>query len=887
MMKDGNPKAILLQDYHAPDYRIERVALCFKLYAEKTVVESKIDLTASDLEATSRPPLVLHGEQLRLQQLVLDGVSLTADSYQLTDDQLLIEQVPEQFTLETVVEIDPASNTALEGLYLSSGNYCTQCEAEGFRKITYYLDRPDVMAVFSVRIEADAKAFPVLLSNGNRIAQGELADGRHFAEWHDPFPKPSYLFALVAGDLSCNSATFTTISGRQIDLEVYTEAHNADKCEHALLSLQKAMAWDEQTYGLEYDLDTYMIVAVDDFNMGAMENKGLNVFNSKCVLPSPDTATDADYMTIEAVIAHEYFHNWTGNRVTCRDWFQLSLKEGLTVFRDQEFTSDMTSRAVKRIQDVRFFRTHQFAEDASPMAHPIRPASYVEINNFYTLTVYEKGAEVVRMYQTLFGKEGFKKGLQRYFQKHDGQAVTTDDFAQAMAEANEADLSDFMPWYSQFGTPTIKVQSTYDEQAQTYTLSFQQQLVSNGQQPQPQAQLTPISVALLDARGQAMPLQLAASDVAAQSEMTLPVNQTSQQFCFQQVTEKPMPSLLRGYSAPVKLDYDYSDADYAFLMAHDSDSFNRWEAGQQYAVSWILRSIAALQSGQALPDNLGFCQALASFFAEYAEADPAYVAEMMILPPETYLAELMTVIDVDAIYQARKLLQVAIAQKLEASLLACVEQYRQGSMNKAYVYNAQDMGQRRLIAVCLTYLCALGKAQYHVLAADYFSAANNMTDSMSALDALNDVNCAEREQVLVSFGQRWRDDTLVMDKWFALQARARTADALQVVQGLMQHEAFTMTNPNKVRALIGSFSMANPTTFHAKDGSGYRFLAEQVIALNAINPQVAARLIKPLISWHKYDRQRQELMCAELRRIRNTEGLSSDVFELVDRGLAQ
>jgi len=581
MMKDGNPKAILLQDYHAPDYRIERVALCFKLYAEKTVVESKIDLIASDLEAATRPPLVLHGEQLSLQQVMLDGVSLTSDAYQLTDDQLLIEQVPAQFTLETVVEIDPASNTALEGLYLSSGNYCTQCEAEGFRKITYYLDRPDVMAVFSVRIEADAKAFPVLLSNGNRIQQGELADGRHFAEWHDPFPKPSYLFALVAGDLSCNSASFITMSGRQIDLEVYTEAHNADKCEHALLSLQKAMAWDEQTYGLEYDLDTYMIVAVDDFNMGAMENKGLNVFNSKCVLASPDTATDADYMTIEAVIAHEYFHNWTGNRVTCRDWFQLSLKEGLTVFRDQEFTSDMTSRAVKRIQDVRFFRTHQFAEDASPMAHPIRPASYVEINNFYTLTVYEKGAEVVRMYQTLLGKAGFKKGLQRYFEKHDGQAVTTDDFAQSMAEANATDLSDFMPWYSQFGTPSIKVESTYDAQAKSYTLQFEQQLVSNAQQPQPQAQLTPITVALLDAQGHAMPLQLAGDEVGSVSEMTLHLNQIKQQFCFQQITEEPIPSLLRGYSAPVKLDYNYSDADYAFLMAKDNDSFNRWEAGQQ------------------------------------------------------------------------------------------------------------------------------------------------------------------------------------------------------------------------------------------------------------------------------------------------------------------
>jgi|TARA_B110000977_G_scaffold40754_1_gene54840 aminopeptidase N len=887
MMKDGNPKAILLQDYLAPDYRIERVALCFKLYAEKTVVESKIDFVASDLEAAVRPPLVLHGEQLKLKQVMLDGVSLSGDAYQQTDEQLKIEQVPAQFTLQTQVEIDPASNTALEGLYLSAGNYCTQCEAEGFRKITYYLDRPDVMAIFSVRIEADAKAFPVLLSNGNRIQQGELAEGRHFAEWHDPFPKPSYLFALVAGDLSCNSATFKTMSGRVIDLEVYTEAHNADKCEHALLSLQKAMAWDEKTYALEYDLDTYMIVAVDDFNMGAMENKGLNVFNSKCVLASPETATDADYMTIEAVIAHEYFHNWTGNRVTCRDWFQLSLKEGLTVFRDQEFTSDMTSRAVKRIQDVRFFRTHQFAEDASPMAHPIRPASYVEINNFYTLTVYEKGAEVVRMYQTLFGKAGFKRGLKRYFEKHDGEAVTTDDFAQAMAEANATDLSDFMPWYSQFGTPTIKVESIYDAQAQTYTLQFEQQLVSNTQQPQPQAQLTPVSIALLDAHGKVMPLSLLDSDVGPKAEMTLQLNKISQQFCFQKISEEPTPSLLRGYSAPVKLDYNYSDADYAFLMANDNDSFNRWEAGQQFAVSCILRSIKAIQSAQEPPQHEDFCKALANFFAQQAEADPAYVAEMMILPPETYLAELMTPIDVDAIYQARKLLQAAIAEKLEASLLSCVQQHMKTSRNKSYDYNAVEMGQRRLVAVCLSYLCVLDKAQYHQLAADYFAAANNMTASMSALDALNDVDCDQRQQTLDSFAQRWQGDTLVMDKWFSLQARARTADALQVVQGLMQHPAFAMTNPNKVRALIGSFSMANPTTFHAKDGSGYRFLADQVIALNAINPQVAARLLKPLISWHKYDSQRQALMCTELRRIHDTEGLSSDVFELVDRGLAQ
>lgn len=878
-MKEGNPKAIYLKDYQQPNYWISQAKLRFELFDDKTLVHSELHFQANET-CSDHSALQLHGEQLQLKQISINDKQLSSNDYSVNSEYLTIQNPPQQFTLSTLVEIDPAQNTALEGLYLSSGNYCTQCEAEGFRKITYYLDRPDVMAVFTVRIEADKKSVPVMLSNGNRIADGELDNGRHFAEWNDPHPKPSYLFALVAGNLACNSDQYTTASGRVVNLEIYTEAHNAHKCDHAIASLKKAMQWDEQTYGLEYDLDSYMIVAVDDFNMGAMENKGLNVFNSKCVLASADTSTDADYMSIEAVIAHEYFHNWTGNRVTCRDWFQLSLKEGLTVFRDQEFTSDVTSRAVKRIQDVRYLRTYQFAEDSGPMAHPVRPASYVEINNFYTLTVYEKGSEVVRMYQTLFGKEGFRKGIDEYFARHDGQAVTTDDFAAAMSDVNNFALGNFMQWYSQCGTPELDVSTSWNEDKQEYTISFQQKLPTTKTQPDPKPYLIPVKIALYDEQGDAMPLVLK-DNASGSYELTLHVEEQQQQFIFNNITQKPVPSLLRDFSAPVKLNYEYTNNDFVFLMANDKDTFNRWDAGQRFATEWLLDAVIAVKTETKLPDAAQFIQALSVVLLD-DHIDSAFKAEMMILPQESYLADFMQPIDVDAIYQARRLLQINIAENLQEVLLMT---YQQNLVTGSYQYNADDMGKRRLAGICLFYLNLLEKQEYLDLAKQQLEQANNMTDTMSALEAVNDVNHEYRDQAINDFGEKWLDDALVMDKWFSMQARSRRPDVLQTIKSLLDHAKFSIKNPNKVRALIGVFSMANPTAFHCKDGSGYTFLADKIIELNAINPQVASRLVKPLIDWKKYNVNRQQLMKAELKRIKATVDLSRDVFEIVDRSL--
>ncbi len=878
MIKKGSPKAIYLKDYRPPEFLIQTVDLRFELYPDKTLVHAELQIEANPQATKKASTLELYGEQLKLLRLALDNKTLSLNDYAVDEEGLRIFNVPKKFGLSSTVEIDPANNTALEGLYISSGNYCTQCEAEGFRKITYYLDRPDVMAVFSVRIEADQTAFPVLLSNGNRENFGELSNGRHYAQWRDPFPKPSYLFALVAGNLVCCRDTYITSSGRSVDLEIYTEAHNADKCDHALVSLKKAMRWDEVTFDLEYDLDTYMIVAVDDFNMGAMENKGLNVFNSKYVLASPATATDADYMGIEGVIAHEYFHNWTGNRVTCRDWFQLSLKEGLTVFRDQEFTSDVTSRSVKRIQDVRYLRAYQFAEDASPMAHPVRPASYVEINNFYTLTVYEKGAEVVRMYQTLLGKQGFKKGLQHYLKKHDGQAVTTDDFAAAMAEANEFDLGNFLTWYSQAGTPTLKIFGKWDQEKQEYTLDVQQEI--GGDQKYPF--FVPLQLSLLDKQGDSILLQLKGENEARTDTCILHIREWRQKFVFSNVNQSPVPSLLQNFSAPVKLEYEYSAENYAFLMSHDPDSFNRWEAAQQFATDWLLAAIKAIQGNKRLPETNDFTQAIHSILHN-RNLDPAFIAEVLILPAESYLAERMKPIDVEAIYKARNALQLEIASTLEDTLLNI---YQANKVPSPYQYNAQDMGKRRLASVCLMYLNTLGKEQYIELAKELFYQAGNMTDTMAALEAVNDRELPFREQAMQSFAERWQDDALVMDKWFALHARSRRPDVLKTVEHLLAHPCFSIRNPNKVRSLIGVFANANPTAFHANDGSGYRFLAKQVLQLDSINPQVAARLVKPLIDWKKYDVNLQSLMKKELQTIMAAPNLSRDVYEIVDRSLA-
>ena len=881
-MKDGQPAAIYLKDYQVPSHLISAVQLKFELFPDKTYVYACLKMRVNPASSEAPGALTLQGEQLELKSISVDGRALAAHEYCVDESSLTLSSTPDEFELATVVAIDPAQNTALEGLYLSSGNYCTQCEAEGFRKITYYLDRPDVMAVFTVRIEADSDTMPVLLSNGNRIQQGTLAAGRHYVEWHDPYPKPCYLFALVAGDLSCCRDQYITRSGREVSIEIYTEAHNADKCDHAVASLQKAMQWDEQTFDLEYDLDTYMIVAVDDFNMGAMENKGLNVFNSKCVLASPATATDADYMTVEAVIAHEYFHNWTGNRVTCRDWFQLSLKEGLTVFRDQEFTSDVTSRAVKRIQDVRYLRAYQFAEDGGPMSHPIRPDSYVEINNFYTLTVYEKGAEVVRMYQTLLGRDGFKKGLARYFEKHDGQAVTTDDFALAMAEANDYELGNFLNWYSQSGTPTLKVDTQWHADTQQFVLDIEQQIPQHKQQTAPQPYLIPVNIALFDQHGEALALHLQESTEHACDAMLLTLTDHQQRFVFEHITTQPVPSFLQNFSAPVKLEYAYSVDDLTLLMAHEKDTFNRWDAGQRFATEWMLDAVVALMTGAAVADAEAYIEAL-KITIEDASLDAAFLAEMLVLPSESYLAEFMQPVEVDAIHQARLGLMKKIADALEAQLL---DLYHQHHVAGEYHYTAESMGRRRLAAVCLSYLCSLNKQDYWQLAHKQYSQANNMTEKMSALDAVNDSTDPIRAELIADFGTAWQHDSLVMDKWLSLQARSRQEGVIETVKQLLDHPCFSITNPNKVRALIGGFCMANPTAFHAKSGAGYAFLTEQIIKLDAINPQVASRLVKPLIDWQKYDQQRQTLMRASLQKVKATADLSRDVFELVDRSLA-
>lgn len=879
-MKEGQPKAIYLKDYQPPAYYIRTAYLHFKLGEECTEVTADYYIERNP-QIEGVQPLILQGEQLELSALSLDGQQLSKDAYTVDESALIVHQVPSQFALRVSVRIRPQLNTQLEGLYKSSGNFCTQCEAEGFRKIVYFMDRPDVLAIFTVRIEARKQLYPVLLSNGNCQEAGDLEDGMHYTVWHDPFPKPCYLFALVAGKLACKEGRFTTGSGRQVALQLFVEPHNVDRCEHALASLQKAMQWDEQVFGLEYDLDVYMIVAVDDFNMGAMENKGLNIFNSKCVLASPETATDMDYQTIEAVIAHEYFHNWTGNRVTCRDWFQLSLKEGLTVYRDQEFTADVTSRAVKRIRDVRLLRSHQFVEDAGPMAHPVRPDSFIEINNFYTVTVYEKGAEIVRMYETLFGKEGFRRGMDLYFQRHDGQAVTTDDFAAAMAQANDFELGNFMGWYSQAGTPRVEVSDHWDAECGEYTLHMTQSYPSIHGLPERDSVLIPVRVGLLGADGQDLHARLGDGGAEGNEFLLLLAGQ-QQTFHFSGLLERPIPSLLRGFSAPVRLDFDYTDEQLALLMSHDSDPFNRWEAGQRLATRCLLDAVSRIQAQQSQKEYDDLIEAYRKLLIGPIN-DPAQLAEMIRLPEESYLAEMISPIDVNAVYLAREWLKQQVATKLRAELQ---EVYQQNRPGRGYRYHALGMGRRSLCAACLQLLAISADQEAISLVLAHYSAADNMTDKISALQSLNNMDCPEREEVFAHFEQEWMDDALVLDKWFALQAQSRLPKADLRIGQLLAHRKFSLANPNRVRAVIGTFVQANPTGFHARDGSGYHLLATQVIALDKINPQIAARLVKALIHWRKYDQQLQQLQTQELRRIKAQSPLSDDVYELVARSLA-
>ena len=876
-MKEAAPRTIKLSDYQPPAYLIDSVDLDFDLQEQGTRVVARLAVRRNP--AGSGGPLRLDGEGLQPVWVRLDGGELTAGRYVIDDESLTVVDPPEAFVLETEVVIEPQNNTALEGLYRSGGMFCTQCEAQGFRKITWFADRPDVMARFAVRIEADKGRYPVLLSNGNPRASGDLADGRHYAEWDDPIPKPSYLFALVAGDLRYVEDHHTTTSGREVQLRVYVEPENIDKCDHAMLSLIKAMSWDEEKYGRECDLEVYNVVAVNDFNMGAMENKGLNIFNSKYVLARPDTATDQDFLGIESVIAHEYFHNWTGNRITCRDWFQLSLKEGFTVYRDQEFSADMGARGVKRIEDVRKLRAHQFAEDAGPMAHPIRPASYIEINNFYTMTVYEKGAEVVRMQANLLGRQDFRKATDLYFERHDGQAVTTEDFLRCMAEASGRDLQQMQHWYDYAGTPQINVSEAYDAAAGCYTLDITQTVPETpGQRDKPPF-LIPVVTGLVGADGQDLPVRLGDQPTPS-TQHTLELTAPSQRFEFHDVAERPVPSLLRGFSAPVKLEFAYSDEQLMFLMANDSDGFNRWDAAQTLARRVLLGMVEQYQRGieMSVPD--GFVEACRGALLS-RDAEPALIAEVLSLPTLGYLGDFMTTVDTDALHLARETLRITLGRTLNAELR---QVYATMDDTGPYRPSAEAIGRRSLKNRALAYLIAVGDETGAELCRRQYDAQHNMTDVVAALSLLADSDHPARTQVLADFERRWNRDPLVMDKWFAVQAMSSRADTLEQVHRLMGHAAFSMRNPNKVRALIGSFANANPLRFNAADGSGYAFLETQVLALDPSNPQVAARLLRAISRWRRYDSGRQAKMQGVLESIVSAK-VSRDVYEIAAKCL--
>ncbi len=865
-------KPICLKDYSPPEYRIDEVALRFELDAETTTVHSRLVIRADFDGAEGSRPLRLDGQGLELRSVRLDGRELSPAQYLLDEESFTLLQPPRDFVLEFETVIHPRDNSALEGLYESGGKLCTQCEAEGFRRITYYLDRPDVMARFTTTLVADRERYPVLLSNGNRVDGGDLEDGRHWATWHDPFPKPCYLFALVAGDLEYVADRFTTCSGREVELRLYVERHNLHKCDHALRSLKRAMAWDEAAYGREYDLDIYLIVAVDDFNMGAMENKGLNLFNSKFVLASPETATDTDYEHIEGVVAHEYFHNWSGNRVTCRDWFQLSLKEGFTVFRDQQFSADMGSAAVKRIDDVNRLRTYQFPEDAGPLAHPVRPECYVEINNFYTATVYEKGAEVVRMIHTLLGPERFRAGSDLYFERHDGQAVTVEDFVRAMEDAGGVDLTQFRLWYSQAGTPRIEVSDHYDPARCRYSLTMRQSCPPTPGQPRKRPFHIPVKVGLLDEEG---------NELSGHARL-LELRDAEQTFHFDGVAERPLPSLLRGFSAPVIVRYPYTEEQLAFLMAHDSDPFVRWDAAQQLASGIILGSMEEGSDREAGRLDEPLVEAFRKILTGPV-TDAAFTARLLTLPGEAWLVEQREQVNPVAIHEARERVRHELARRLSGEWAALYEASR---VPGPYRLDAESMGRRSLKNLCLGYLMELEDETVRQGCLEQFTTADNMTDTLAALRLLADCDCPQRQAALEAFYEKWRGDPLVVDKWFSIQATSRLPGTLERVQELLRHPAFNLRNPNRVRALIGAFCQGNPAHFHRADGAGYRFLAERVLELDPLNPQVAARLVIPLTRWRRFDAQRQRLMRQELERIRAAEPLSRDLLEVVSKALA-
>ncbi|EIZ1550809.1 aminopeptidase N [Vibrio parahaemolyticus] len=862
------PQAKYRKDYQAPSHTITDIDLTFDLYDNDTIVTA-LSKVVQKGESTT---LELDGEGLELRSVKVNGEDWA--HHEVKEASLVLSDLPAEFELEIITKIDPEANTALEGLYKSGGAFCTQCEAEGFRRITYYLDRPDVLAKYTTKVIADKATYPYLLSNGNRIAQGEAENGRHWVQWQDPHPKPAYLFALVAGDFDVLRDKYTTMSGRNVDLEIFVDKGNLDRAGHAMTSLINSMKWDEERFGLEYDLDIYMIVAVDFFNMGAMENKGLNIFNSKFVLANDQTATDRDYLGIEAVIGHEYFHNWTGNRVTCRDWFQLSLKEGLTVFRDQEFSSDLGSRAVNRIDNVRIIRGPQFAEDASPMSHPIRPDKVIEMNNFYTLTVYEKGSEVIRMYHTLLGEEGFQKGMKLYFERHDGTAATCEDFVSAMEDATGVDLKQFRLWYSQSGTPTLRVNSEYNAEAKTYALTVEQFTEATQDQAEKQALHIPFDIELYDSKGQVIPLIINGESV----HNVLDIKQDKQTFVFGNVAEQPVPSLLREFSAPVKLEYDYSDAELIFLMKHATNDFARWDASQMLLAKYIRQNVNNVQTGSEVQLSEDLIDAFRGVLLD-ENLEPAFIAQVFSLPSINEITGWYKQIDVDAVDTVLNSITVSLSAALEDELSATYHTLKQAE----YTIDHAAIGKRALRNQCLQFLAHTDKGNTLVKA--QYEAANNMTDTIAAMSAANSAQLECREELMADYSDKWKHDGLVMDKWFALQGTNPAEDALEKVKATMNHEAFSLKNPNRTRSLIGSFLSANPVRFHDKSGSGYQFAGDILRQLNDSNPQVASRMIDPLLKFRKYDEARQAMIRAELEKLKAMDNLAKDLFEKVTKAL--
>lgn len=876
--KTATPQSTLLADYRPPAFLQKEIKLTFNLDDHHTRVTSQTQLYRNPASNATSPDLVLDGENMRLVSLKVDGKTLSPEEYIVDSHTLTIKKPPAEFLIEIETEIDPKNNLSLDGLYKSGTIFCTQNEPEGFRKITYSLDRSDVMSKYTTKIIADQKLYPILLSNGNEIGRGTLPDGKHWVEWQDPFAKPSYLFALVAGDLGSIQDTFKTKSGRVVDLRIYCDKGNEFKCHHAMDSLKKSMLWDEQVFGLEYDLDIFMIVAVDAFNMGAMENKGLNIFNTSCALADPATATDLNFSRIEKVIAHEYFHNWTGNRVTCRDWFQLTLKEGLTVFRDQEFSSDMQSRALHRIENVLSLRSFQFAEDAGPTAHPIKPSSYIQINNFYTSTVYNKGAEVIRMIHTLIGKDLFRKGITKYFELYDGQAVTTEDFIYAMEQVSGRDFTQFKRWYSQAGTPEVDVNTVYDPEKKTYALTIKQKCEATSDKSPKEPFHFPLALGLLGKDGRDIPLRLKGVNLA---RSLVEITQAEETFVFENVPELPVLSINRDFSAPIKVNVNYSSQEYTFLMAHDSDSFNRWEAGQKLATDLMLGMVADLANGKDLELDHGFIQAFGAVL-EDPNLDNGLKASALILPSESTLTQHQDIIDFDGIHLVREYVRYKLAETYQKQFK---EIYTALNTAEPYAFNALAVGKRSLKEVCLNYLSCLETPETIALCAQQYHSAKNMTDQFAALTFLTNIACPEKDEAVKAFYSQWKHDTLVMNKWLAVQALSKLDGTFETVNALLKDPVFDMRTPNLVRSLLVSFTQ-NLIHFHRNDGAGYEFIADRIIELDKLNPQVAAALAKSYSKYSQLDPMRKKAMKKALERIAAEPKLSTNVFEIVSKSLA-